>query len=162
MKKLIILGYARHGKTTVQEILKEKGFKIVDQTEYIVEKILVPSVYPTREEALQNKFKDRALWFEKVNEYNSEEPSRLQRELFECGSDVHVGMRNIRELKHAKENLNVISAWVQDTRKSPESENSCNIQPNDADYILDNSGTLEDLSENINELLSLLRGKDDL
>lgn len=155
--KLIILGYARHGKTTVQEILEEKGFKILDQTEYIIENILVPSVYRTREEALQNKFKDRALWFEKVNDYNSKEPSRLQRELFESGSDVHVGMRNIEELKHAKENLNVFTAWVQDSRKPPEPPESCTVRPEDADYIVDNSGTLEDLKENVNKFLKEIK-----
>lgn len=156
LPKLIITGYADHGKTTVGEILRDKyGFRMIDATDFIIDNILIPNgMYKTSEEAYENKFEDRQLWYEAVNVYNKDNPSRLCETLFESGSDLHVGMRNEIELQDAKAKLDVKVLWVQDNRKEPESSASCSVHSGMADYIIDNSGSLEDLEKEITKFMS--------
>lgn len=158
-KKILLLGYARHGKTTVSDILRDEyGFSLLDTSDFIVTDILISNGrYKTMEEAYSNKERDRAIWYQDVIDYNTPDKARLAKALFAAGSDIYVGMRADEEYHATIDAVELHVIWVQDERKEPESRDSCTVEPSMATYILDNSGTLEQLRDNISVMVQILQ-----
>jgi len=182
--KIMITGYARHGKDTVADILaKDYGMNFVSSSYLMAEKVILPKMQqawqmyyqaPEAEEALKPEWPDyadldecyadrihhRQFWFEIIRDANMEDPAYLSREIFSL-YDLYVGNRNPREFNAAKcAGLFDFSVWVDAGERLPaESKLSCGIEPWMNDYILDNNGSEEDLERNVHRLMATLKRK---
>lgn len=151
--KLMILGYARHGKDTVAEILRDThGVQFVSSSFAAAEKVMVPYFrtkgieYTNLDECYADRVNHRQEWFEQISAYNTPDKARLAREIYAV-SDAYVGIRAVEEFNAVKkEGLFDYSIWVDRSKhEAPESTASNTITPDMANYILDNNGTLEQL-----------------
>lgn len=152
----MILGYARHGKDTVAEILRDNlKLTFVSSSFAAAEKVMVPFLaakgitYASLDECYVDRINHRQDWFEQISAYNTPDGARLAREIYK-DNDIYVGMRNERELETVrKEGLYDYSIWVDRSKHIvPESLASCSVTPAMANFILDNNGTLEQLKIN--------------
>jgi dephospho-CoA kinase len=151
--KLMILGYARHGKDTVAEILSQAfGLTMVSSSHAAGKKIMLPyfqSVgihYRDFEECYQDRVNHRQEWYEQIAAYNTPDKARLAREIY-AESDIYVGIRSREEFDAAKAaGLFQYSIWVDRSKHvAPEPAASNTIGKDAADYVIDNNGTLEQL-----------------
>lgn len=151
--KLMILGYARHGKDTVAEILtKEHGLKFVSSSHAAAEKVMVPYFrsigveYASLEECYADRVNHRQEWYEQISGYNTPDKARLAREIY-SEADIYVGIRSAEEFNAVKaEGLFQYSIWVdRSEHQPPESTASNTITQDMANYVLNNNGTLEQL-----------------
>lgn len=168
-EKIVIMGYARHGKDTVCELLRDKyGLKFTSSSLFCAERVVLPRA---RDEATMPFYKDaqacyddranhRAFWFDAITAHNTPDKSRLGREIFE-ENDVYCGIRNAREF-HALKNAGVFhwAIWVDATERGMpvEDKSSCTVEPWMADFVLDNNGSLEDLERNLAVLMQGIFG----
>jgi hypothetical protein len=162
--KVILLGHARHGKDTVAELLRDvHGFAFQSSSMFCAERVLMPYFaahgvpYASVEECYEDRVNHRSTWFERIEDYNRDDPSRLCRELFET-NDVYVGMRSAYEFAEARKHADFV-VWVDAMqRKDPEPRSSFNIDFDPETMILlDNNGPEVDLVNNVHALVDHLR-----
>lgn len=155
--KLIVMGYKRHGKDAVCEIL-EKYFNLSYTSsswycckKFIFEELRYIHNYATPEECFEDRVNHRQYWYESIRDYNQKDRARLGKEIF-ANHDVYCGIRDLEELKAIKAaGLVDYVVWVDGSgRLPPEDGNSMNISIDESDLVLDNNG-----------IENLLRGKVD-
>jgi hypothetical protein len=119
--KLLILGYARHGKDTVAEILSRK-YGLVNH---------------------------RELWMQMISLYNTADKTRTARTMLSRGYDMYVGMRRMDELSASRHLFDYV-IWVERAGFPPET-GSMDITKELAkpDYVIHNGGTLEELEASV-------------
>lgn len=153
--RLMIFGYARHGKDTVAEILQRTfGCNPISSSFFAAEHIVRPRLtemgitYPTLEECYADRVNHRKIWFDEIAAYNGTDLAKLTRAIYQQ-HDIYTGIRNHREFNAAKcEGLFDFSIWVDRSSVLPPEDTSSNkMAPWMADYILDNNGTLAELEE---------------
>ena len=158
--KFMILGYARHGKDTVANILVETfGLTKEDSSQFAGKQIMMPYfaskgvIYSSWDECYADRVNHRQEWFEQISAYNTPDPARLAREIYEV-SDMYVGMRRKEEFEAVKAaGLFDYSIWVDRSKHlPPEPSTSNTMSITDADYVIDNNGTLEQLITNTRAL----------
>ncbi len=176
--KVLVLGYARHGKDTVSELLQKKyGLKFTSSSAFCADKVVFPHleklyrkwnstsidqkpartfpVYGSPQQCFEDRHNHRKLWFDLITAYNTPDLTALGRAIFEH-HDVYCGLRNAREF-HALKNAGVydVCIWVDASErvKEIESRESCTVEPWMADYVVDNNGSVEDLERNLDVLM---------
>jgi hypothetical protein len=151
--KLMILGYARHGKDTVADILANAfGLKKEDSSQFAGKQVMMPYfaskgvVYPDWNSCYADRVNHRQEWFEQIKAYNTPDEARLAREIYEV-SDIYVGIRRKEEFEAVKkEGLFDYSIWVDRSKiMPPEPTTSNTVSADMANYVIDNNGTLEQL-----------------
>lgn len=151
--KLMILGYARHGKDTVADILVNTfGLKKEDSSQFAGKQVMMPYFaskglfYPDWSACYADRANHRKEWFEQIKAYNTPDEARLAREIYEV-SDIYVGIRRKEEFQAVKaEGLFNYSIWVDRSKLMPAEPTDSNTMTRDmADYVIDNNGTLEQL-----------------
>lgn len=160
MKKLLILGHARHGKDTVAELMRDRhGVSFRGSSLFLTESCVRPHLatkgihYGSTEECYADRVNHRSAWRHAIVEYNSN-PQRLAREIL-AEADAYVGMRSAREYAATKDLFDQIF-WVDasDRGLPPESKSSMDIEFDPVEMILiNNSGTLEELAEAVDAAL---------
>lgn len=172
-EKLLVMGYARHGKDTVCELLRDRyGLKFTSSSQFCAERVVFPflerearhtamfqkpkyPIYSSVQECFEDRANHRALWYDLITAHNTPDKSRLGREIFE-ENDVYCGIRNAREF-HALRNAGVFdwAIWVDASERGMpvEDKSSCTVEPWMANFILDNNGTLGDLERGLNVLM---------
>jgi hypothetical protein len=153
--KLLIVGYGRHGKDTVAELINlHTNMKFQSSSLAAAEHVIYPKMredYKSVEECFEDRGNRREEWYNLISEYNREDSSRLAKEILQH-YDIYVGMRSIFELECSRSLFDLI-IWVDASeRLPPESNASCTITKNCADVIIDNNGTLEDLDRKVRRL----------
>lgn len=168
--KILVIGYGRHGKDTVCEILRDKyGLRFVSSSYFCAERVVWPALvkeygsplyvpYETVQDCYDDRHNQRRFWYESIKDYNKDDPSRLAREILE-EYDVYCGMRSSEEFDAAKEKgLFDVVAWVDRSHHiSPESLESCTVNKYMADHTIDNNGSMDELSKNVDEFIAKLR-----
>jgi predicted HAD superfamily Cof-like phosphohydrolase len=165
-KRIILLGYGRHGKDTVAEMLRDKyGYRFQASSVFLAERVMMPYFnslqshigYASVEECFEDRHNHRATWFEQIELFNYPDRTKLATELFKQ-NDVYVGMRSAKELQACKvAGTADLIIWVDASdRMPPEDKASCTVEPWMADYIIDNNGTLEDLAFNVDRVVEHL------
>ena len=156
--RIVVTGYARHGKDTVCKLLKENhGFTFESSSHYVGFKAVYQKIkhrYSSFEECYKDRVNCRAEWFELIKAYNGEDLAKLGRELFQS-YDIYCGLRNIAELETMiAEGLVDCIVWV-DASERVESEpsTSITITREDCDFIISNNGGLEELEVEVAKLV---------
>lgn len=161
--KLMIIGYGRHGKDTVCDIItKTYGYSFQSSSMFCAELFIFETLkerhrYASLEHCYEDRHNHRTLWYNLIKDYNSEDPALLGRSLY-AQYDIYCGLRNAAEF-HALRNAGVFdySIWVDRSEHlPPESSDSISVQPWMADYIIDNNGSLELLKRNTLSLIDRL------
>lgn len=151
--KILLIGHARHGKDTVSEMLVDlMGLTFRSSSDFVNERAVFPVLapkygYKTLDECYQDRVNHRQEWYELIRDYNGDDPALLGRELFEeC--DIYCGLRHREEFEAMKaEDLYDVCVWVDaGNRLPPESLDSMTLTMEDADVVVDNNGSLEDLN----------------
>lgn len=162
MKKICIIGHARHGKDTVAEILGDLfGFKHMSSSKaasriFLYEALKDKYGYRSREECFEDRVNHRKEWFDMICEYNQNNPGRLASEIMQI-ADIYTGMRSKREIDSCLENgVFDLVLGVFDPRKELEDPSSFDIDLwRDSHIIVSNSSTIEDLKKKIFSIRSL-------
>jgi galactitol-specific phosphotransferase system IIB component len=163
-KKLLVLGYARHGKDTAADIIcSMSGLKGLSSSLFCCKTVVYPVLkklyeYQSPEECYADRINHRTEWYDLICEYNKTDKTRLVKAIL-AESDIYIGLRSQEELQQAiKEKLFDHIFWVDASKRHKiESSDSCTVQ-SDAEtmVVIDNNGSMADLEENILKTLSKL------
>ena len=170
-RKFLVIGHARHGKDTVCDILKkEYGLQFTSSSMFCAEHVMMPffkgmtnqfeadgcegqapPYYDSARDCFEDRGSYRQIWYEQIAAFNTPDKTALARAIFQ-DNDVYCGLRHSEELAAGKE-AGLFDAIIWVDRSSvlpPESADSCSVTMADADWCIDNNGTLEDLRDNTN------------
>lgn len=163
MPKILILGWARHGKDTAASFLRDDfGFSFCSSSLFAAQEIVRPAlarmgkVYATLEECYADRVNQRKLWYEAICKFNEQDPARLGRKIFQQ-HDLYVGLRNVREFEALQADKAFdLCIWIDATGRGlpPEAKQSCSVQPSHADVIVNNNGTLAELRQGLRDVIS--------
>jgi len=161
---ILIIGHKDHGKDEVGERLsKLLECEYRSSSLFMCEKAVLPTLapkygYASVEECYNDRDNHREEWFDLIYEYNRLSPTRTADELLEV-APIYVGMRNRIEFtaNMDKGNFDLIF-WVDGSKRKPlESSKSLELCEEDADYCIDNNGTIEDLDPQLTFYADLIR-----
>jgi nicotinamide riboside kinase len=109
--KLLIIGHARHGKTTSANFLSNRfNLKFSDSSRAAAEIFLYDKLkdkygYKDFEECYEDRVNHREEWFDEICRFNEKDPARLAKEIMKT-ADIYCGMRSNREiLKCVEDNV---------------------------------------------------------
>lgn len=158
---IFITGHGRHGKDTVGDLLQRGGgYRACDSSSFVCEKAVFPcmtDLYASVEECYADRHNRREDWYTLISIHN-EQGHELAEELFKS-NDIYVGMRSKRELEafKARHPEDCFVVWVDASKRlPPEPASSMTITREDADWVLDNNGTEEELAGKVGGLLMIL------
>jgi hypothetical protein len=153
--KILILGYGRHGKDTVAEMLhRSHGYRFISSSEFVGREVIWENWgrlrYPTFEAMFEDRHNWRKQWMEMIALYNTPDKTRTARTMLERGYDLYVGMRRMDEFLASRHLFDHI-VWVDRSQHLPPETGSMDITRENAkpDRIIDNNGTLADLEQNV-------------
>lgn len=160
--KVYIVGNGRHGKDSVAEILRGSlGLSFCSSSFFMAKLFIYDALkvslgYTSFEECYEDRHNHRRTWHELICSYNAKDPARLSREIFK-EYDIYVGIRSNLELEEARrEGLVDLVIWVDALGREPaESPESFDINRSQADFIIDNNGSEEELRARIDKLITL-------
>lgn len=133
--KLLVLGYARHGKDTVAEYLRDDfGMDFRSSSHFLAEACVRPYLaergitYATLDECYADRVNHRAAWHDAIAAYNAEDPTKLAREILKV-ADIYVGLRSNREYVAARPLFDAV-LWVDASARGlpPEPRSSMDIE----------------------------------
>jgi hypothetical protein len=163
MPKIIVLGYARHGKDTVCDYLRDLYGLEFQSSSLICAKEIVKPYLETKGiyyDDIKSCFEDRAHhrkeWFDAICAFNKDDRTKLGTLIFKK-HDVYCGLRNKEELEAMKkQKLYDLCIWVDSSGRGVaiEPESSCTVCPEDADVILKNNRTLDELRLQIMDVMN--------
>lgn len=158
--KLMVMGYGRHGKDTVCDILSDVYGLSFKSSSYAAAAILYTKLkdefgYTSVDECFNDRHNHRQRWFNEIAKFTEQDQTKLARLIFQ-NSAIYCGIRRLEEFEAVKkEKLFYASIWVDASdRVAPEGVESCTVTPSCADYTLSNNGTLVDLRWNVNRLVN--------
>lgn len=156
MMNILVIGHKQHGKDEVGKQLGAlMGVQYRSSSLFLVEKVIYPVLgprygYATAEECYEDRDNHRKEWYDLIREYNTPDGARLAKELLK-EANIYVGMRS-RDEYNASVDQGVFDAiiWVDASKRKPmESLESMGLSEEDADYMIDNNGTIEDLQRQL-------------
>jgi hypothetical protein len=160
---ILILGHARHGKTTIAEMMEDEyGLTFKDSSMasaeiFIYDELKDKYNYETFEECYSDRKQHRDEWFKLICDYNYPDKSKLAKEILNR-ADVYVGMRSNDELQECiKQNIFdlIIGVYRPTFPEEPKTSFDINLWK-ECDIIIPNDGTLTELRTKINKLNLLL------
>ena len=154
--KIILLGHGRHGKDTVAELLRDwYGYSFESSSYACAEIVMMPYFesqgihYASVDECYADRHTgdNRTVWYNQISAFNTPDPTRLIKAIFDNGHDIYVGMRSAREFAEARKLADIV-LWVDASGRGMPLENRSSF---DIDFdpetmtLIENNGTLEDL-----------------
>ena len=161
--KLLILGYARHGKDTVGTHFQQyHDYKFVSSSWFVAKEVMWDvwgcAVYDNIHEMFEDRVNHRVLWMQMISAYNTPDKTKTGRTMIERGYDMYVGMRRQDELDACRQ-AGVFDEylWVDRSEHLPPEEGSMDIKY-DPSYMvkIDNNGDLGDLYWNCQSVADLI------
>jgi hypothetical protein len=158
LPKLLIIGHGRHGKDTAGDLLAPYGFRKVSSSEFAACKAVFPLVsdlYPDWRAAYADRHNHRDLWFHAIRAYNLRPGPTLAEQILE-EHEIYTGMRSRAEFNLSRRFFDAV-VWVDRSEiLPPEPGGSMELTAEDADHVLDNNGSPEDLVESVRALAAIL------
>jgi len=163
LMNIAIIGHGGHGKDTVCEYLESQygvqfvSSSMVADNAFIFDALKDKYNYKTPYECYMDRSKHRKEWADLIKEYIKDDLTLFGRLLF-SRSPIYCGLRNIIELKALKD-ANIIKKviWVDAIKRlPPESNDSISITMGDADIIVDNNRSKENLYKNTDLLIPFI------
>ena len=158
-KHYIIIGKPRHGKTTTAEELARITGNRSGSTSNRVYEIYAQQVGKSVDEVKKlDKETIRPILSKIGNEFCKDNPTALVDSLLNQGIKIIDGVRRKKEFEtvcahFAKNNIEFIVIWVENPNK-PDIVDNTEVQKEDADIIIWNSGDIPSLYSKINRLLN--------
>ena len=155
--KLLILGHGGCGKDTAAEFITNHfGLTFKSSSFAACVKAVFPTLsktydYETPQQCFEDRRNHRQEWFELISKYNTPDKGKLCKEILK-ESDGYIGMRCAEELEAVRDLFDVI-IWVDASKRIPP-ESSMTIEQDESMIVIDNNGTLNDLSYNCWEALT--------
>ena len=164
--KILIIGSARHGKDTVAEMINEiTGMTFQSSSQaaadiFIYETLRVKYGYTNPVECFEDRINHRAEWHDMICDYNKNNKARLAKDILKT-SDIYVGMRSNEECSACiEQEIFDYIIGVYDPRKPIEDKSSFNIDIwAKSDFVIPNSGTLDDLLHRVGKIAEFLTPK---
>lgn len=157
---ILVIGHRQHGKTHVGELLaKILNTQAHDSSWYACENIIYPALkdkygYASAQDAHNDRGAHRQEWFELIEAYN-DQPDRLTKAILSEGT-IYIGMRSRMEFEGSKHHFDHV-IWVDASQRLPEEDStSMKLTRYDADYVLDNNGSLDALPAQMGLLMEWL------
>jgi dephospho-CoA kinase len=162
MKRILLIGSARHGKDTVAEMLSAmcgitfESSSMAAARIFLFDKLKDKYGYKTFGDCFEDRMNRRAEWHAEICEYNKDDKARLAKDIL-ATSDMYVGMRSNVEVEEClRQGLFNLVIAVYDPRKRLEDATSFDINIwAKADIVIPNSGSLEDLYIRLHKIKSL-------
>lgn len=156
MKKLLIIGHARHGKDTVADYLKDlynytsKSSSVAALEIFLYDALKEKYGYTSLQQAFEDRVNHRGEWHDFICEYNKEDKSALAKKIMTT-SDIYIGMRSNAELDEClKQKVFDLVIGVWDGRKPLENKKSFDIDIwEKSDIIIPNMEGLKELEKRI-------------
>jgi hypothetical protein len=166
--KLLILGYGRHGKDSVAEMLRDNyGLRFKSSSQFVAEECLWEQWgkdrYDTFDEMYEDRHNHRVTWMEMISAYNTPDKTKTAATMLSRGLDMYVGMRRQDELEACRQaNLFDFIVWVERPGFPPET-GSMDITKDSSfwNFCIKNDGTLTDLERKVDEFhhqLTMIHG----
>lgn len=160
--KLLIIGHARHGKDTFAELLSKQlnlrpalSSSLAAAELFLFDELKEEYDYKDIEECWNDRVNHRELWFNRISDFNAEDPARLCKHIMQR-SDVYIGLRSRKEFEAVRELFDLV-IWVsRDQHVPPEDSGSMELTSEDADMVVNNNGTLEQLMKTTNKVAATL------
>ena len=155
--KLLIIGYARHGKDTAAKILASLlNLKFASSSEYACEKIVYPQLklthgYKTPAECFSDRASCRGEWYTIISNYNANDPTRMAKEIMKT-NHMYVGMRSAIELTACMQaGVFDLIIWIDASKRITQSEgcDSCTVSSWMADVVIDNNTSVEEFKDRL-------------
>lgn len=160
--RLLLISNARWGKNSVGDLLEQHGYKCFHSSTFATEQIMMPyfaehgNPYTSTEACFADRVNHRKIWHDEIERYNLPTYTRMTWDMINGGYDVYVGMRSRLEFT-ASRHLYDRVIWIDASQRLPaEGHDSNGLNAGDADEILDNNGTLTELSGLVVTLLEKL------
>lgn len=162
--RILLIGHARHGKDTVAALLSQHyGLAFESSSGFVGREFVYPWMkeagygYKSFEECFEDRVNHRRTWFKLIRHYAGESGTKVAESILEK-NDLYVGMRNRFEFEACKKaGLFDTVVFIDAARRlPPESEESMELGKEDADYILDNNGSEEDLLVQVHKFMKQL------
>jgi len=160
---LLLIGFARSGKDFAAEFWRENfGFTFQSSSLAAAEIFLYSSLkdrfnYKTIEECFEDRVHHRKLWHDLICDYNKYDKARLAKQVVaKYGS--YVGMRDSAEINACKRvDMFDYIVWIDASQRvGVESLESCKVTEADADFTIDNNGTLEEFETKLLKIGKLI------
>lgn len=164
MRNFIIFGHKRHGKDTACEYLQSKyGIKFAATSFLACETFLFEKMkadgynYQTVEECFDDRANHRKYWYETIRDFNTPDKARFGKLVFDK-YDIYCGLRDREELNAIRAaGLVQLSIFIDaSARLEKEDPESMKLDIEDADIIITNNGTVEQLYEKLDKLFTQL------
>jgi len=163
--KLIINGYARHGKDLVADLfVKNHGLTKLDVSRLVAKDMVEEGYignYVSAEECYRDRVNHRDKWYEYIKLKRDVTPDAYFLDAVMRG-DIYVGVRSLEEY-YTNLDLFDASIWVDASGRGlpKESSESCDLDARVAhDFYIDNSGTIEQTAEQVSAVHMLIQNKD--
>lgn len=159
--KIVVVGYAGHGKDTVANRLASRhGFDYKASSMYCAEHIIFPKMYHlfSSVQTCYNVRDDwRPEWRAAIEEYLTDDQARLGRKLL-SDHDIYCGIRSVAEMEAVHDaGIADLVVWVDATERLPDEPlSSCEINKSYADIVIENNGEEIELLEKVDRLAALL------
>jgi len=156
--KILILGHARSGKDMVAEIFVKNFPKLkFYSASYFANEIIVYPIlkekygYTSLDECYQDRVNHRKEWYDLIQDFNKDDQSKLTKLLLKF-SDIYIGIRHINEFEASKKFFDLI-IWIDSSKRiQDESIESCTVNKELVDIIIENNGTLQEFETKIIKL----------
>lgn len=162
--KLGIIGHGEHGKDEVADrLVKFAGLRYFAGTSayaagrvypWLCERYEWACVYPNAVVCWLHRREHREEWADAISEINWPDPVRLYRDCL-AHQDLLTGIR----WRHEYDAINaagLVDAWIWVERPGFPLDATCELTRDDAQYRINNSGTLEQLDLLVQELARML------
>lgn len=159
--KILVMGYARHGKDTAAEMLgRHRNLKFTSSSMFCAEHVIMPRfalkgfTYDSVADCFEDRVNHRGEWYQAIRDFNRPDASALGRAIF-VEHDIYCGIRSKAEF-NALKNTGVfdVAIWIdRSDHLDTEARQSCTVEPWMADFVVDNNGTLADLEFNLRQLM---------
>lgn len=162
--RVAIIGPARHGKDTVADMLAAMyGLRFANASRLAAMRVIMPATgnkYKTLEECYNERINNRVLWRDLLAAFNNEDETAFGCEIFSV-SDIYCGVRRKAEMRALQEEGVVqFTVWVDAAERLNAEDETLELAAADADFVVKNNGTLEELTEKLALFGDIIYGGD--